>query len=182
MRILVVVASATGRTQRLAVALAEGAQEAGAETIVRSAEEATAEDAESADAIVLGSGVHMGGIESSMREFLERTSPLWLQGKLRGRLGAAFVSSGQGGRGGAELTLISLLSALAEHGLILVSMPNRLEGFAEAGSHWGPVSWTNPRQGEPGPTTAHLSAARSHGRHIAQCTARWLRGQLPSGE
>ena len=79
MRILVVVASATGRTQRLAVALAEGAQEAGAETIVRSAEEATAEDAESADAIVLGSGVHMGGIESSMREFLERTSPLWLQ-------------------------------------------------------------------------------------------------------
>jgi NAD(P)H dehydrogenase (quinone) len=182
MRILVVVASATGRTQRLATALAEGAQEAGAETILRSAEEATAEDAESADAIVLGSGVHMGGIESSMREFLERTSPLWLQGKLSGRLGAAFVSAGQGGRGGAELTLISLLSALAEHGLILVSMPNRLEGFAQAGSHWGPVSWTNPRQGEPGPTTSHLSAARSHGRHIAQCTARWLRGQLPSGE
>ena len=182
MRILIVVASDTGRTRRLATALAEGAEEAGAEVVVRSAEEATVEETESADAIVLGSGVHMGGVEASMRGFLERTSPLWLQGKLTGRVGAAFVSSGQGGRGGAELALLSLLSALAEHGLLLVSMPNRLEGFAQAGSQWGPVSWTNPRRGEPGPTAVHLVAAQSHGRHIAECTARWLRGRDSAGD
>lgn len=176
MEILVVVASATGRTRRLANAFAEGAEEVGARATVRDAKDATVEDLENAEAVVLGSGVHMGGTESEMREFLERTSPLWLQGKLVGRVGAAFVSAGQGGRGGAELVLLSLLGALAEHGLLLVSMPNRLEGFADAGSHWGPVAWTNPRKGEPGPTAKHLVAARSHGRYVAECTARWLKG------
>ena len=65
MKILVVVASATGRTRRLANAFAQGAEEAGAHTTVREAEEATIEDLVEADAIVLGSGVHMGGTESA---------------------------------------------------------------------------------------------------------------------
>lgn len=180
MRILVVVASQTGRTQRMAEAVAEGAREAGAEVILRSSEEAAPEDVEVADALILGSGVHMGGIESSMRAFLERTSPQWLAGGFVGKVGAAFVSSGTGGRGGAELALVSLLSTLAEHGMLLVPMPNRVEGFLRAGCHWGPVAWTSPREGVPGPTAEHLVAARAHGRHVAECTARWLRGALGS--
>jgi len=89
---------------------------------------------------------------------------------------AAFVSGGLGGRGGAELTLISLLACLAEHGMLLVPMHNRLDGFREGGCHWGPIAWTNPQGGEAGPTAEHLRAARSHGRHVAECTARWLAG------
>jgi NAD(P)H dehydrogenase (quinone) len=173
---LVVVASATGRTQLLAEGLAEGAREAGAEVEVVSAEDADASQLESMDAIVLGSGVHMGGMESSMRAFLERTAAQWLQGRLVGKVGAAFVSSGAGGRGGGELALISLHAALAEHGLLLVPMSNRTDGFAAAGSHWGPLAWTNPRSGKPGPTEQHIAAARAHGRNVAECTARWLRG------
>ena len=99
-----------------------------------------------------------------------------MQGELRGRLGAAFVSAGAGGRGGAELVLLSMLAALAEHGLLIVPMHNRLEGFTGGGSHWGPLAWTAPRDGEAGPTETHLTAARSHGAHVARCTARWLRG------
>jgi NAD(P)H dehydrogenase (quinone) len=180
MKLLVVVASATGRTQRMADELAAGAREAGAEVVVRPASDASDQHLLAADAVVLGSGVHMGGMESAMRAFLERTSPLWLQGALRGKLGAAFVSGGLGGRGGAELTLVALLSSLAEHGMILVTMHNRLDGFREGGSHWGPVAWTNPRSGEAGPTADHLRAARSHGRHVAECTQRWLAGSAPS--
>jgi NAD(P)H dehydrogenase (quinone) len=179
MRVLVVVASQTGRTRRMAEALAEGAREAGAEALLRDAAEVGDAELLEADAIVLGSGVHMGGVEAPMRGFLEGTSPLWLQGRLVGKLGAAFVSAGAGGRGGGELALLSLLAALAEHGLLLVSMPNRLEGFAAAGCHWGPVAWTSPREGEAGPTAAHLAAARAHGRHVADCTARWLNGRPP---
>ena len=160
----------------MAEAIAEGAREAGATATLRSAEEATLSELEEADAVVLGSGVHMGGIESSMRVFFEMAAPLWLQGKLAGKLGAAFVSAGAGGRGGAELTLLSLLANLAEHGMLLVSMHNRLDGFAAAGCHWGPVAWTNPREGEPGPTDLQLVAARAHGSYVAECTARWLRG------
>ena len=176
MRIVIVVASATGRTQRMAEAVAAGAKQAGADVAVLRAEEAAESDALGADALVLGSGVHMAGVESSMRAFLERLAPAWLRGALAGRVGAAFVSAGAGGRGGAELALISLLASLAEHGMLLVSMPNRSEGFTDAGCHWGPVAWTHPRDGVAGPTPAHLVAATAHGRHVAECTARWLAG------
>ena len=177
MRIVIVTASATGRTARMAVAVAEGAREAGAEVTSLRAEEAGEAELVLADALILGSGVHMGGIESSMRVFCERLAPAWLRGSLAGKLGAAFVTAGAGARGGGELALLSLLANLAEHGMLLVSMPNRLEGFAAAGCHWGPVAWTNSRQGNVGPTDAHLVAARAHGRHVAACTARWLAGR-----
>jgi len=176
MRVLIVVASATGRTQRMAEACAEGARDEGAEVDLLAAADAGADHLQAADAVVLGSGVHMGGIESEMRAFLERTAPLWMQGALQGKLGAAFVSAGAGGRGGGELALVSLHAALAEHGMLMVPMHNRLEGFAGGGSHWGPLAWTNPREGQAGPTETQLAAARAHGGHVARCVARWGRG------
>ena len=176
MKLLVVVASATGRTRMLADAVAEGATAAGADVALRTTEEAKDEECIAADAILLGSGVHMGGIESGMSVFFERTAPLWLKGELIGKVGAAFVSGGEGGRGGAELTLVRLLSFLAENGLLLVPFHSRLEGFRDAGSHWGVLARTNPIDGVPGPTDADLTAARSQGRYVAECTARWLAG------
>lgn len=172
MRIAIVVASQTGRTARMGEALADGAREAGANVLVHRAEDAGPDDLDAIDALVLGSGVHMGGIESSMRAFFERAAPLWMQGRLVGKLGAAFVSAGAGARGGAELSLLSLLANLAEHGMLLVSMHNRMEGFSSAGCHWGPVAWTNPRSGKAGPTEDHLAACRAHGAWIAECVLR----------
>lgn len=170
--VLVVVASQTGRTAKMAAAVAEGARAAGAEATVKSAEEAGPDDVLAADAVILGSGVHMGGMESSMRAFFERTAHLWMQGALVGKVGAAFASAGAGARGGTELTLIALLANLAEHGMLLVPMHNRLAGYASAGCHWGPVAWTNPRSGTAGPTAAHLEACRAHGEWVAQCAMR----------
>lgn len=176
MRMLVVVASETGRTRRMAEALAEGGREAGAEVQVMDARDAGEEDALAADVLVVGSGVHMAGVESSMRAFFERLAPAWMQNRLVGKVGAAFATAGAGARGGGELTLVSLWANLAEHGLLLVPMHNRLEGYAGAGCHWGPIAWTNPRAGEAGPTERHLTAARAHGRWVAECAARWQRG------
>lgn len=176
MQLLVVVASDTGRTWRMGEAFAEGARETGADAVLVKASEAAPAQARAADALVLGSGVHMGGMASAMRAFLERLAPLWIEGALIGKVGAAFATAGNGGRGGAELALISLWANLAEHGMLLVPMHNRVARYAQAGCHWGPVAWTNPRKGEAGPTPIHLEAARAHGRHVAEQTARWLRG------
>lgn len=181
-KVLIVVASQTGRTARMAEAVADGAREAGAQARVEKAEDAMPEDLEASDALVLGSGVHMGGMEASMRGFFERAAPLWMQGRLVGKLGAAFVSAGAGARGGAELALLGLLANLAEHGMLLVPMHNRLDGFASAGCHWGPVAWTNPRSGKAGPTAEHLVACRAHGRWVAECTARWTSRHQPQSQ
>ena len=81
-----------------------------------------------------------------------------------------------GGRGGGELTLISLVAQLAEHGMLIVPMHNRLEGFRAAGCHWGPLAATNPQGGVPGPKEEQLAAARAHGGHVAECAARWVAG------
>jgi NAD(P)H dehydrogenase (quinone) len=175
-RILIVVASSTGRTARMAEAVAEGAREAEAKVVLQPAEQASNDDLVAADGVILGSGVHMGGIAASMRAFFERAAPLWLEGRLIGKTGAAFVTAGLGARGGGELALLTLLANLAEQGMILIPMPNRLPGFRDAGCHWGPVAWTNPRDGRAGPTLGHLEAARAHGRYVTECTARWLRG------
>jgi len=179
-RVLVVVASAGGRTRRMAEEEAAGAAEAGAEVVLRPAEEADEGDLLAADAVLLGSGVHMGGVASAMRGFFERTAGLWLRGALVGRVGGAFVSAGEGERGGGELALISLLAWCAENGLLIVPMHNRLEGYRAGGSHWGPLARSNPGEGGPGPTPAQLAAARAHGRHVAECAARWLAGAARS--
>jgi NAD(P)H dehydrogenase (quinone) len=175
-KLLVVVASKGGRTRRMADSLAEGAREAGAEVALRRPDEATDEELLAADAVALGSGVHMGGVESSLVLFFERTAPLWLAGRLRGKVGAAFVSCGDGERGGGELTLLALLAWLAENGMLLVPMHNRQPGYREIGCHWGPLVRTNPVAGVPGPTDAQLDACRAHGRYVAECTQRWLAG------
>ena len=88
MRVLVVVASQTGRTARMAEEVVKGAEEAGAEAILATADDVEESEVLGCDALVLGSGVHMGGIESSMRRFFERTSPLWLHAQRGSRLRA----------------------------------------------------------------------------------------------
>ncbi|MDH4017314.1 MAG: flavodoxin family protein [Actinomycetota bacterium] len=176
MKIVVVVASATGRTRRMAEALVEGAESEGAEVLLLDASEADGEAIADAHALVLGCGVHMAGVPTPMRSFLERLAPQWMAGDFAGKLGAGFVTAGAGARGGGEMALVELLSSLAQHGMLIVSMPSRTDGFSAAGSHWGPIAWTNPRSGEAGPTPGHLKAARAHGAHVARCAARWGRG------
>jgi multimeric flavodoxin WrbA len=113
----------------------------------------------------------MGGMESSMRAFCERLAPFWLQGVLIGKLGAAFATAGNSGRGGAELTLISLWANLAEHGLLGVPMHNRLARYDRppaTGGRWRGRTHARARPGRRlrtwkllGPT-AGMSPRRRH--------------------
>ena len=175
MRALIVYASQTGHTQKMASAYAAGVESRSIDATVCKAEDASADHLLAADAIVLGSCVHMGGVSSSMQAFCERMAPLWMQAKLSRKLGAAFVSAGLGGRGGGELALISLLANLAEHGLILVSMPKHLEGFEKHGCHWGPLWYTGGGAREE--LSQALRTVEAQGVYLADCLLRW--GETP---
>lgn len=152
MKLVVVVASGTGRTRCMAEACVEGAESEGAEVSLLDAAAAQGDALLDADAFALGCGVHMAGVPTPTRSFLERLAPQWMAGELAEELGTGFVTSGAGARGGGEMALVELLSSLAQHGLLVVSMPSRSPGFSSAGSHWGPIAWTNPRSGEAGPS------------------------------
>jgi len=116
-KILIVYDSRSGNTEKMAQHVAEGAKQVkGAIVETRKAEEAGSEDLLSADAIILGSPTYYGGMSGKLKSFID--SSVKIHGKLEGRVGAAFTSSG-GTASGAETTLLSMLQALLVHGMIV---------------------------------------------------------------
>ena len=139
--ILVVYYSRNGSTTQLARQICRGVEAAGAvarlrsvppvsaenERAVRQVPEegapwATLEDLASCDGLILGSPVRFGNMAAPLKYFLDQTSALWLQGTLVDKPAAVFTSS-QTMHGGQESTLLSMLTPLLHHGMLLVGLP-----------------------------------------------------------
>ena len=58
------------------------------------------------DAIIFGTPTRFGNMSSQMRNFLDQTGPLWVEGALIGKVGSVFTSTSTGG--GNETTIVSL--------------------------------------------------------------------------
>ncbi|MBU4566547.1 MAG: NAD(P)H-dependent oxidoreductase [Desulfarculus sp.] len=113
----------------------------GCKATIKHAEEAKAEDVLAADALVLGSPVHMASMEWRMKKFIDQEcSGLWMGDKVAGKAGAVFAcGSGYGNAGGGcELTMLAMLNNLAELGMVLVPLPKDSPGYAKGGLQWGP--------------------------------------------
>jgi NAD(P)H dehydrogenase (quinone) len=65
-----------------------------------------------ADALVLGSPTRFGNMCAEPKAFVDGLGSLWFQGKLNGKLGAAFTST-QTTHGGNESTIISMFNPMA---------------------------------------------------------------------
>jgi NAD(P)H dehydrogenase (quinone) len=92
------------------------------------------------DAIIFGSPTRFGNMTAQMRNFLDQTGSLWMQGALVGKVGSVFTSTGTGG--GNESTIISFISNLMHHGMIYVGLPYSCPELADisevkGGSPWG---------------------------------------------
>lgn len=170
MNIVIVFDSYNGHTEKMAEAMAEGAKSVdGVQVRCKPAQETTKEDLTWADGIALGSPTHMGSIGWQMKKLIDdHFSGLWMKGALVGKVGAVFNTGGSGGAGGAELAMLSLLSNLAENGMILVTHPRNAPGYKPDGMHWGPTCVTG--RGDAGPKEEHLTAARGHGKRLAEVT------------
>ena len=162
-RITIIVDSRYGSTLTLAKAIAQGASGQGAEVrlcrvatsepefsvdtsrkdfIAAQAEfsilpQASAEDLEWANGIIWGSPTRYGLMSTPLRAFIDEIAPLWRQGALIGKVGAAFTSTG-GMHSGNEMTLISLLMPFMQHGMIIVGVPHSVPELVHTRSGGSP--------------------------------------------
>ena len=143
--ILVLYDSVTGNTKAMAALVAEGAaRSVDVEVRLRSVDEATTADILWCDGIALGSPTHLGVMSWKMKKFLDDLEePLW--GKIDGRVGCAFSSSGGWG-GGNEIACLSLLIALINYGFLVFGLPDYVG--KQLTLHYGAVLAGEPRKTE----------------------------------
>ncbi len=189
-RILVLYYSTYGHIERMAESIAAGAREVeGADVVIKRVPELVPDDiarknnfkmdqaapvatpAELADydAIIFGTPTRFGNMASQMRNFLDQTGGLWVNGKLIGKVGSVFTSTGTGG--GNETTITSFWNTLAHHGMVIVGLPYASPELTDisavrGGSPYG-ASTIAGADGSRTPTEAELKLARDQGRHVA---------------
>jgi len=135
---LIVYDSKTGNTEKMAFAVAEGVKEVGGvDVTVKKIDETTNDDLLKADGIVVGSPTYYGQMSGKVKALFDES--VKIHGKLAGKAGAAFTSSG-GAASGAETTIISILEAMLVHGMII-------QGRAQS-AHYGAASVGAPKERE----------------------------------
>lgn len=72
--------------------------------------------------LIMGSPTRFGNMAAPMKYFLDGTSALWLSGSLVGKPAAVFTSTSTM-HGGQESTLLSMMTPLFHHGMVLVGVP-----------------------------------------------------------
>ena len=194
-KVLVLYYSSYGHIETMAGAVAEGARAAGAEADIKRVPElvpdevarashykmdqaapvATSDELVGYDAIIVGVGTRYGRMASQMANFWDTTGGLWAQGKLVGKVGAAFTSTASQ-HGGQETTLMAIHTMLFHHGMIEVGLPYAFQGqltLAEVtgGSPYG-ASTLAGGDGSRQVSANELDGARYLGNHVAGIAAK----------
>jgi len=128
-----------------------------------------------ADAIIFGTPTRFGNMAAQMRNFLDQTGKLWMQGGLVGKVGSVFASTGTQ-HGGQETTITSFHSTLLHHGMIIVGVPyteQRLVNMSEitGGTPYGATTLA-AADGSRRPSENELAIARFQGAHVAGIAAK----------
>lgn len=132
--ILIVYDSVTGNTEKMARAVAEGAEKVrGANVIVKRVEQVSMDDLLGADGIIVGSPTYFGQMSGKMKDLIDRSDAI--HGKLNGKVAAAFTSAGEV-FSGAETALLSMIHAMLTHGMIV---QGRVKG-----KHYGVAAVESP--------------------------------------
>jgi NAD(P)H dehydrogenase (quinone) len=192
--VLIAFYSRTGVTEALALAIAQGARDAGADVHLRRAREIVGPeimakapgwaenaarmnvaypapneaDAEWADAIIFGTPTRFGAVSSELKAYIDSLGGLWFSGRLNGKAGSVFASTSTL-HGGNESTLLSLYNPMAHLGFIIVPLGYADAAMFKAGTPYGATAVSFNTAAPP--TDADLDVARFQGRRVAQVTA-----------
>ena len=191
-KVLVLYYSMYGHIEKMADAIAEGVRTVdGAEGVIKRVPEiipedraramgvkldqqapiATTEELADYDAIIFGTPTRFGNMAAQMRNFLDQTGKLWMNGALIGKVGSVFTSTGTQ-HGGQETTITSFHSTLLHHGMVIVGVPYSCKGLTvmteiTGGSPYGSSTLAGS-DGKRMPSENELEIARFQGRHVAQ--------------
>jgi NAD(P)H dehydrogenase (quinone) len=195
-KILILYYSTYGHVETMAKAVAEGARGvAGTEVTVKRVPElmpeevarkagvkldqeapiAKPEELADYDAVIFGTPTRFGNMASQMRNFLDQTGGLWMNGALVGKVGSVFASTATQ-HGGQETTITSFHTTLLHQGMVIVGLPYTcqdqmtLDEIA-GGSPYGATTIA-AGDGSRQPSEMELSMARFQGRHVAEIAAK----------
>jgi len=203
-RILVVYYSLYGHVHQMAQAIGEGAEEVdGTEVSIKQVPELMTEeqlkragmkegkktfDSPEAepmeladyDAIIFGTPTRFGNMASQMRNFLDQTGKLWMNGSLVGKVGSVFASTASQ-HGGQETTITSFHTTLFHQGMIVVGVPYSEKALLNmdeisGGTPYGATTLAD-HDGSRQPSENELKIARFQGRHVAEIARKLKRGE-----
>ncbi|HHY0340255.1 TPA: NAD(P)H:quinone oxidoreductase [Vibrio cholerae] len=129
------------------------------------------------DAIIFGTPTRFGNMAAQMRNFLDQTGALWAAGKLVGKVGSVFTSTGTGG--GNETTIQSFHTTLFHHGMVVVGLPYCIPetmdvSEVKGGSPLGAACIAGP-DGSRALSEKEQATAIYQGRHVASIVAKLAR-------
>ncbi|GGN38919.1 MULTISPECIES: NAD(P)H:quinone oxidoreductase [Marinomonas] len=193
-KVLVLYYSSYGHIEAMANEIAQGARSTGAHVDIKRVPELMPEDVAknsgvkldqdapvakpddlvNYDAVIFGSPTRFGNMASQMRNFLDMTGGLWAQGKLVGKVGSVFTSTGTGG--GNETTIQSFHTTLFHHGFVVVGLPYSCPELADisevkGGSPLGAGTIAGA-DGSRMPSDKEIAMARFQGKHVAEIAAK----------
>lgn len=153
-KLLIAYYTRSGNTKKMAEEVATGAREAsGVQVELMPIAQVSPDDLLSFDGILMGSPVYYGTMAAELKSLIDRS--VKHHGKLAGKVGGAFATSGGPG-GGNETTVLDIVKAMLVHGMIV-------QGDAE-GDHYGPIA-------VGAPDARSQKECRRFGRRMAELTA-----------
>jgi len=132
-KILIGYYSRSGNTKKMANLIARGVKKEGVETVVKDVRKVKPPELLKYQGIIVGSPTYYGMMSAEVKKFFDDS--VKVHGRLTGKVGGAFTSSG-GIACGAETTILSILKAFQIHGMIV-------QGDA-SDNHYGPAALGAP--------------------------------------
>ena len=132
-KVIIVYYSSSGNTEKMAGFVAEGVKKEKVEVVVKNVKDTATNDLLNYEGIIMGSPTYYGCAAAPIRDLIDKS--IKFHGKLEGKVGGAFTSSGCIG-GGNETTILSMLTAMLIHGMVI-------QGTSDD-DHYGPVAIEAP--------------------------------------
>ena len=134
---------------------------------------ATQDDLKGCAGLVLGSPTRFGNMAAPLKQFLDESSALWLQGSLIDRPAGVFTSTSSL-HGGQESTLLSMMIPLIHHGMLMVGVPYsvpELRATQAGGTPYGASHWSTEAGDRPLDDN-ESAICRALGKRVAEWTLR----------